>query len=223
MVNPYGNAGAASDPETVATNYQTHPHQHVRLANADDLEGMVREPSGMPEAGEACGVASTDDMELKVLRPSVLSLAAAPGLRVEAHSTIATMPDPPVPPQPLAAQCLQDAATMTGLIAEAYRRRRTAASVPASRGLSQNGAHALPAMLPAAHGSAPQRSGSMHMHDTKRSGELLHHVSALTRRRNLMYALPSGGALGPSRCYRVVHAEEVHPSTGRGHVRAGNV
>jgi hypothetical protein len=214
MVKPYGNGGASSDPESVKANYETHSVHHVRAANPDDLEGMVREPNTNPDAGEPCGVASTDDMELKVLQPTVLSMGEGlHALSIEAHGTFEAIPPARKAPSRVAAQCLQEAAAMSASIAAAYRRR---SAPPAARhsgrhvqGVSappQRGAHAANGTVNGAMAAPLSHHGDLLAHNGFHAAR---EVSAPRHRRAIMYAVPSGGALGLSRCYRMVASEEV--------------
>ena len=213
MVNPYGIAGAACDPETVEGNYQTHPVATVRAANVDDLEGMVREPNIMPDADEAIGIASTDDMELKVLKPTMVTVGdGTQSLTFAAHATFMTVAEPKPPASSRAAAlALQEASDMCGCIASAYRRRH----VPG--GPSPNGVR-RPSHTARAHGKSnngfarePQAS-RQHADARAGSGRASGPAAELPPRRSaVQYALPAGGALGHSWHYRLAQAEEVFP------------
>jgi hypothetical protein len=129
MVNPYGTADASTDPETVASNFLTLPEARMRPVNEDDLEGMCREPDIEPEADEVVGIASTDDMELKVLPSSVLSFGSS-HRRINVHA-FATYTDSEAHenvPSRSSAMALQYAGAVVPSIEEVYRHPRQTVS-----------------------------------------------------------------------------------------------
>lgn len=217
MVNPYGVAGAASDPETVESNYHIGPVSAVRAANIDDLEGMVREPNVAADAAEVVGIASTDDMELKVLKPSMLTMGAGPAsLTFAAHATFKTLQQAKPASSRAAAAALQDAAGMRSCIASAYRQRH------AQGAAAPNGARGLP---PAAYMQAKPSNGVVHENGFASrshagSGPRVSREKAFAsepplRRSAVRLAVPAAGALGNSWHYRMIGAEQLAPGAAQ--------
>lgn len=201
MVNPYGNAGAATDPNTVKANFQTHSVRNVRRANADDLEAMVREPDTNPEANEAVGIASTDDMELKVLPPTVLSFGSgARSVSIAAHSTFKTIAEPKRASSRASALALQQAAAMGRFIVDAYRRRHGVAA-PAGGGWPPLHAGESPPHV-AETGGGPLSAAAWGRDAPRSRSNGVDVAAAEATGVGVHFAVPVGGPLGMSRCYR---------------------
>eukprot|EP00892_Ulva_mutabilis_P011161 jgi/Ulvmu1/8417/UM042_0124.1 len=92
FVAPYGNAGVAvNDPEAEAANFATHPRKRVRRAPADDLLGLAREPPDAAPPGVVRCLATTDQMEYQVLKPSKFVIGG-PGSGAGGHIVIESHP-----------------------------------------------------------------------------------------------------------------------------------
>jgi hypothetical protein len=129
MINPYGSADASADPETGASNFLVLPESHMRPVNEDDLEDMCREPDIEPDANEVVGIASTDDIELKVLPPSTLCFGPAHRrITVQAFATHSAFEEQENAPSRASAVALQFAGAVVLSIEEVYRHPRQAVS-----------------------------------------------------------------------------------------------
>jgi hypothetical protein len=202
MVNPYGNAGAATDPDTVKANFQTHSVRNVRRANSDDLECMVREPDTNPDAHDAVGIASTDDMELKVLPPTALSFGSASRtVSIAAHSTFKTIADQKRSSSRSSALVLQQAAAMGRFIMDAYRRRHGQAAAGGC-GAPPHVGESLAHVAEAGGSALSSVARGQGREAPRRRSNGVDSAVAQTPAVGVRVAVPVGGALGMSRCYR---------------------
>ena len=200
MVNPYGNAGAQLSTQAVEDSCLTQDEAHFAHAAPDDLQSMAREPDCNPEGVEAAGIASTDDMELKVLVPTALKCS---GITVEAHATFKTQPAEERTTSRASALAVQRAALAGSAIEQAYRQ------TPLARRKVQERAARADTAPRAFATTAPSAGWDGH------AAAAWQVATVLPQLRHVHYAVPAGGAFGASCAYRLVAPVAVAQSTVR--------
>lgn len=197
MVNPYGNAGAQLSARAVEDSCLTHAEAHFAHADTDDLQDMAREPDCNPEGCEAAGIASTDDMEMKVLVPTAVTLGGGRhAVAVEAHATFKTVPAEERTTSRASALAVQRAALAGAAIEQAYRQ-------PAATRRALQERAAREGVAPRAQaGAAPGGGWGGQAAVGRRE-------VAAPQLRHVCYAVPAGGTFGVSCAYRLVAPMDV--------------